>query len=56
MAPRGAAGPSSDERREIETLKALIDKTPERPSTLNQSTFMRFTMGEQNRCAPRRSR
>ena len=48
--PRGGRGePSSDEKREIEELRALIGTSPARGSTLQQSTFMRWQVGEENR-------
>ena len=50
--PAGGRGePSSDERREIEELRALIGQSPARPSTLAHSTFMRWQVGEEARYA-----
>jgi len=45
----GKGDPNSDERREIDELRALIGTSPTRGSTLNQSTYMRWAMGEENR-------
>ena len=45
----GRGDPSSDEKREIEELRALIGSSPSRGSTLAQSTFMRWQSGEENR-------
>ena len=50
--PRGGRGePSEDEQKEIEELRAMIGRTPQRESTLQHSTFMRWQVGEENRWA-----
>jgi len=56
MPTSGKGSPSSDERREIEELRALIGSSPSRASTLQNSTFMRWSMGEENRKAAEEQR
>eukprot|EP00325_Prymnesiales_sp_UTEX-LB-985_P014612 CAMPEP_0174759666 /NCGR_PEP_ID=MMETSP1094-20130205/108385_1 /TAXON_ID=156173 /ORGANISM="Chrysochromulina brevifilum, Strain UTEX LB 985" /LENGTH=331 /DNA_ID=CAMNT_0015965603 /DNA_START=107 /DNA_END=1102 /DNA_ORIENTATION=- len=48
--PKGGRGePSEAEKREIEELRAMIGRAPQRESTLQNSTFMRWQVGEENR-------
>ena len=49
MPMKGADGPSEDELKEIEDLKAMIHGTPQRESSIPLGAVSRFLVGEDNR-------